>query len=567
MTYLGRRRALALVAAALAMVLVLFQSEEALAAGFSVRSPQNGVWVSESKLYLAGAGATSKTVAVSGVDTGAAKGQVPVQEGGAFGDFITLNKGMNTIKLVAGNDKAELKVFYTPDRKKQAPPADFKRLYLHQKPGALNCQECHRLRKGVYDYKKIVPARSDCTTKCHSDKGKAKHVHGPVGAGVCISCHSPHGSLEPGFVQRKGQELCTVCHQARKEEFEQKVIHSPVEEGCVECHNPHESEMRYQLNAKGESVSALCFKCHEQGIFMKENQHGPVQEGDCIACHRPHSSPNKSLLIAPPDGGQLCFECHEDRKAEFVMEFIHAPVQENCAECHDPHSAKAKYMLKRPGGELCKMCHVEATPEIYQAITTAKVKHPPVDEGDCVACHRVHSSNYASILKDSLEKLCLSCHDTLGDIIAESKNRHGPVKTGDCTACHNVHGSQFTKLLARYYPTNFYSEYGPQKYDLCFGCHNKDIAKTKNTDSLTNFRDGTYNLHFFHVNSEKGRTCTACHDAHASNQPKHIRYEVPFGAWSYPINMTKNESGGGCVVGCHAPKDYDRKKAKNKPSR
>jgi predicted CXXCH cytochrome family protein len=159
-----------------------------------------------------------------------------------------------------------------------------------------------------------------------------------------------------------------------------------------------------------------------------------------------------------------------------------------------------------------------------------------------------------------MESLCLSCHVDLGDIIAESKNRHGPVQTGDCVACHNVHGSEYAKLLARFYPLNFYSEYDVKKYDLCFGCHNKDIAKTKNTDALTSFRDGSYNLHFFHVNMEKGRTCTACHDAHASNQAKHIRYEVPFGAWSYPINITKTATGGSCVVGCHAPKKYDRKK-------
>jgi predicted CXXCH cytochrome family protein len=75
---------------------------------------------------------------------------------------------------------------------------------------------------------------------------------------------------------------------------------------------------------------------------------------------------------------------------------------------------------------------------------------------------------------------------------------------------------------------------------------------------LTSFRDGSYNLHFFHVNNEKGRTCTACHDPHASDQAKHIRYEVPFGAWSYPINFTKTPTGGRCVVGCHAPKKFDR---------
>lgn len=547
------------------LLFLLVVASVSFADPLKVVSPPDGVWVNHNKMFLAGTMVgTGDTVKISGVGGG---GKVKVLEGGVFGSAISLSKGMNIIKVAIGKEQLQVKVFYTPDARKKSPPAGFKRFYAHKNPGKLNCQECHRLRKGKYDFKRIIPARANCTIKCHQDKGKAKHVHGPVGAGICISCHSPHGTTNQSFVPREGAELCTICHQARQEEFEQEVIHSPVEEGCTECHNPHESDMRYQLNAEGDTVSALCFTCHEEDIFMKENKHGPVEEGDCIACHRPHSSPNASLLIASPEGGALCFECHEDLKEDFELEYIHAPVEESCAECHDPHSGEAEYMLKESGGALCAMCHEDATPEIYEAINGAQFKHPPVSDGDCIKCHRPHSSNYASILKDSMENLCLSCHVELGEIIAESKNRHGPVQTGDCAACHNVHGSQFSKLLARFYPMSFYSSYEAKNYDLCFGCHNKDIARTPRTETLTSFRDGRYNLHFFHVNNEKGRTCTACHDAHASNQAKHIRYEVPFGAWSYPINLTKTATGGSCVVGCHAPKSYDRKNPKMKNKR
>ena len=53
--------------------------------------------------------------------------------------------------------------------------------------------------------------------------------------------------------------------------------------------------------------------------------------------------------------------------------------------------------------------------------------------------------------------------------------------------------------------------------------------------------------------------CKACHEVHAGSQLKHIRNEVPFGdMWSYPISFTKTDTGGGCVVGCHKPLDYDR---------
>ncbi|MBU0484584.1 MAG: hypothetical protein KKB30_08740 [Proteobacteria bacterium] len=550
----------------------LIFSRPALAADPAIRivSPPDAVWVTEKNLFLAGTvqGIKIDNIELKGVDTKLKNDRATVNEGGVFGAPVSLKNGLNTIKIGSDKLQTSVRVFYTPDQKKNAPPKDFKRFYVHQKPSTLNCQDCHRLKKGEYDFKKIIPARADCTTgECHTDKGKAKHVHGPVGAGVCISCHSPHGTFEAKALQRTGGDLCLVCHQAKKEEFNQEVIHAPVEEGCTDCHDPHQSNMRFQLKAEGEAISALCFNCHEDGIFTKKHQHGPVGSGMCIACHQPHSSANASLLIAPTKDGQLCFECHEDRKAEFTMENIHAPVQEDCNKCHDPHSSDAPYQLHEEGGKLCASCHEEATPEIYTAINTAKVKHPPVDEGKCVACHRPHSSNYGSLLKDSMEKLCLSCHTDLGDIIADSQNRHGPVQTGDCAACHNVHGSQFSKLLARYFPMEFYSPYEPENYDLCFGCHNKDIAKTKLTTTLTNFRDGNYNLHYFHVNMKKGRTCTSCHDAHASNQGKHVRYEVPFGAWSYPISFTKSKVGGTCVVGCHAPKTYDRNNPQIKHSR
>jgi predicted CXXCH cytochrome family protein len=518
-----------------------------------VVSPPDGVWVVEDKLFLAGTIAgPAQTVKVRGA------GKVSVQPGGVFGVIVRLDRGLNEIEVKAGAASTQVRVFYTRDAKKKVPPKDFRRFYVHQKPTLSSCQECHRFKKGVFNFTQLKPARVNCTTVCHQDKGKARHVHGPVGAGICIACHSPHGALNPGFVAKEGGALCTNCHQDRQDEFEQEVVHPPVEEGCSDCHNPHESANRYQLEYDGDSLSALCLNCHDAEMFMEDTKHSPVEEGDCIACHRPHSSANASLLIAPLDGGALCFECHDDLKEDFELEYLHAPVEESCTGCHDPHSAKAEYMLKESGGALCASCHREATPEIYETIDSAKVEHPPVSKGQCVKCHRPHSSNQASLLVAPMEQMCVACHTELGEIIAESKNRHGPVKTGDCTACHNVHGSQFEQLLARFYPADFYSSYAKNTYDLCFGCHNQDIARDQRTETLTNFRDGSYNLHYFHVNNVKGRTCTACHAPHASNQSRHLRYEVPFGAWSYPINYTKTVTGGTCVVGCHAPKTYDR---------
>lgn len=534
------------------------ESKPALA----IVGPLDKAWVTKNPVYLAGSvtGVDVKSVTVTGV-TAPNKGVLPV-EGGGFGALVTLKNGTNTIQVKAGKLSARITVFFGNEKSK---PKGYKRYYLHSGIKEMDCKECHKFRRGKYDFTKNVPARSDCTTaKCHGNKmANQEYVHGPVGAGVCISCHNPHGSFRVQQLARDDRSMCMVCHQAKEEEFNKKVVHPPVEEGCSDCHDPHQSPKRFQLKGKadGKSVSTLCFNCHDVTIFDKKFQHGPVGAGDCIACHNPHAADVEKLLIAPKADGKLCFQCHADRRDSFNLKEVHKPVKEDCGLCHDPHSSDHKMQLHKEPSNLCKSCHEKKNPEIFKAAADSEFKHVPVNEGRCPECHRPHSSNYKPLLVNTMEKLCFQCHVDLGDEVEESKFRHGPVKTGDCTACHTkIHGSSFVKLLGRSFPMNFYDSYNATKYDLCFGCHNKDIAKKKTTDELTNFRDGQYNLHFLHVNRKKGRTCTACHGAHASSQAKHIREEVPFGGWAYPIQFTKTKNGGTCIVGCHAPKTYDRVK-------
>ena len=91
----------------------------------------------------------------------------------------------------------------------------------------------------------------------------------------------------------------------------------------------------------------------------------------------------------------------------------------------------------------------------------------------------------------------------------------------------------------------------------CFDCHDERLVLDA-ISTETGFRNGKENLHYFHVNREKGRTCRACHQEHGSNQPKHIRSVVPFGRWEMKLDYTITETGGGCSTGCHVPKKYDR---------
>jgi predicted CXXCH cytochrome family protein len=144
--------------------------------------------------------------------------------------------------------------------------------------------------------------------------------------------------------------------------------------------------------------------------------------------------------------------------------------------------------------------------------------------------------------------------------ILASTYLHGPVEEGDCIACHNPHATDYAKHLVEFFPDDFYFPYQVKNYAMCFGCHNKEVATEAFTETLTDFRNGDLNLHFTHVNREKGRSCKACHEVHAGNQEKHIRREVPYGKinWMLPIKFMKTETGGNCDVGCHKPRPYDR---------
>jgi predicted CXXCH cytochrome family protein len=225
-------------------------------------------------------------------------------------------------------------------------------------------------------------------------------------------------------------------------------------------------------------------------------------------------------------------------------------------------------MLKADAPDLCYPCHKD----IQKVAQTSKHKHTAVTEkGGCLHCHTPHASTVQFILKDAPMSLCETCHNepvktqtgqpvpSFTAQIKDKKFLHGPVAQKDCTGCHATHGSEHFRLLAKDYPQAFYAPFSKDKYALCFSCHPESLVLTARTSELTDFRNGDMNLHYVHVNKQRGRTCRSCHATHASDLPKHIRESVPYGVWNLPIQFQKTDTGGGCRPGCHQPFNYDRK--------
>jgi predicted CXXCH cytochrome family protein len=436
---------------------------------------------------------------------------------------------------------------------------------------------CIFLSETAYSQEQAPKKQPDncVTSECHAQIDKDKFVHGPIATGVCIVCHGkvPKHRKNPkrykfGAVQNI-EKLCYSCHDQFKPK---KFIHNPVEEGeCIACHNPHGSPNKFQLIMKGGD---LCFNCHDEEIITGEFVHGPAAVGGCIACHEAHTSDYEKNLKAK--GTALCFMCHTDKAEAFqTAEVIHKPVEEECTGCHNPHSAKKKFLLSADSPRLCYSCHQDKKKWVDNIL----VQHGALEtDKSCLNCHDAHVSDIAKALILPPMDLCMSCHDkeykkekgkgvsNIKKWLAENADHHGPIKQKDCSGCHDPHGSNSFRILRNPYPPTFYASFNIQSYNLCFSCHEKTIVLNPETTKLTNFRNGAMNLHFKHVNKpEKGRTCRACHETHASNFPKHIRESVPFGAWELPVNFEKTETGGSCTPGCHKIKKYDRIKMVENP--
>ena len=300
------------------------------------------------------------------------------------------------------------------------------------------------------------------------------------------------------------------------------------------------------------SETLKCLECHND-IGKEQFVHSPFGAGECASCHQPQTGkrhPDDKGSVTPVEvGAKLCYMCHESLSGK---KYVHAPVASgDCIACHNPHASSNAKLLKISGAPLCLTCHEDKFRH--------KFGHGPVEAGNCLVCHDPHQSDNRKLLKLGGAELCFSCHDRKG---MTGKSVHAPVAKGDCVACHAPHGSNFRKLLRNNFPEPFYMSYDAENFSLCFGCHNRDIAADRRTDTNTNFRDGDRNLHYLHVNKpDRGRSCKTCHDPHAADQPKLIKKRIPgFGRWEIPINYEKNATGGTCTVGCHKPRSYDRSK-------
>jgi predicted CXXCH cytochrome family protein len=313
--------------------------------------------------------------------------------------------------------------------------------------------------------------------------------------------------------------------------------------------------------------SCITRECHNS-YLQKRFVHKPVTLGVCKFCHQSVDPKQHSFKLFRTRK-ELCGICHQEQTRDMKLipsmeqlrpkahigsgKYLHEPLEKGqCTDCHNPHGSDYKFFL--PVGaveELCRKCHEKKEDVRYP--------HEPVADGKCILCHDSHSSSYQALLINNERQLCFSCHEDIKAELEGAKYIHKPVIDLECGVCHKPHGSDYFKLLVKEYPSEFYAPFDISNYDLCFSCHREGIVLVEETENSTNFRNGSKNLHYLHVNlPKKGRTCGTCHATHASNEPRHLGNRIPYGGWEIPIQFQKTGTGGSCSPGCHDPRNYDR---------
>jgi DmsE family decaheme c-type cytochrome len=241
-------------------------------------------------------------------------------------------------------------------------------------------------------------------------------------ARVCEACHGP-GSLHVGREDHKKRDnlvgftrewgtpveeqnsMCMNCHKGGQRLHWAGSIHESNKLACSDCHN---TMSRFSATGllRNASISETCQSCHaQQRAEFRKRSHMPLPEGkmSCSDCHSPHGSPTRPLLKAD-SVNDVCYACHAEKRGPMLWE--HAPVRENCMNCHTAHGSNHDKMLVAARPYICQQCHTSPAAhagQFFRGDQTAGsaaiggTQSPRIIGRTCQNCHtQVHGSNHPS---------------------------------------------------------------------------------------------------------------------------------------------------------------------------
>jgi len=273
----------------------------------------------------------------------------------------------------------------------------------YTKEGADTCFQCHDSQKvlAIFRTKHAVPADPD-----------SPFGHGQL---QCEACHGPGGNhagrvrrgqerppliqFGPGAVTpvEKQNAQCMNCHLADTGFAWHGSSHDDNTVACADCHTLHAERDPVLATA---TQAEVCFDCHQQQRTqaLKPYAH-PLRQGKmaCTNCHDTHGDTPERLL-ARNTVNDTCFECHAELRGPYLWE--HAPVAEDCRNCHNPHGSNQPGMLTMRAPMLCQSCHSQqghpSLPQDERGLPGNLPSQYLLGQA-CLNCHvQVHGSNHPS---------------------------------------------------------------------------------------------------------------------------------------------------------------------------
>jgi predicted CXXCH cytochrome family protein len=265
-----------------------------------------------------------------------------------------------------------------------------------------------------------------------------------VGAEACAACHSEvNNNFRHAFHAQQGIE-CEDCHGAgslhvggggdvaRIVSYRQRS--APDANGaCLSCHAQDERIRNWPAGTHSSNhVRCLdCHQIHNRALQAANESRTSFDTATRAAFVAGSVSPETDVVVRPPSAtNEACLKCHQTEGAQLSMPYHH-PLREgkmSCVDCHDPHGGTAGNNLRTSNvNQLCLSCHAQYRgPFAYQ--------HAPVTE-NCMNCHTAHGSPNTNLLSVSVPALCLQCH-------AGHHNGAGLPLPDRCTNCHgSIHGT------------------------------------------------------------------------------------------------------------------------------
>jgi DmsE family decaheme c-type cytochrome len=207
------------------------------------------------------------------------------------------------------------------------------------------CANCHTDTVNAFQNTPHAASAQGCEG-CHGDG--QKHIADGGGKGTMRNFKALSASA--------ASAVCLTCHDKGGQKHWAGSTHDSRNVACTTCHDPHpKGKAPKALLAK--SQFELCTSCHlQKKAALMRSSHMPMREGKvtCTSCHNPHGTPYPRQL-KQVSINQNCYSCHAEKRGPFLWE--HAPVRENCMNCHDAHGSVNDYLLKVKQPTLCIQCH------------------------------------------------------------------------------------------------------------------------------------------------------------------------------------------------------------------